>query len=104
MTNKHRWICLSEALNYQEEDAFVSDMALSSTWGEDDPPPLEALRCLWKAAHRNVRAIAKDGGISMRALAERFGVPYRTVEDWAAGKRTPPAYVLLMMQELLGLL
>lgn len=50
-----------------------------------------------------VREIAFAAGLSLRALAARFGIPYRTVQDWAAGARTPPPYVLQMMIECLGL-
>lgn len=50
-----------------------------------------------------VRDIASAAGLSLRALAARFGIPYRTVQDWAAGVRTPPPYVLQMMIECLDL-
>lgn len=34
-------------------------------------------------------------------IAERFGIPLRTVESWSAKQRVPHEYVLRMMQELL---
>ncbi|MGM9549029.1 MAG: helix-turn-helix domain-containing protein [Faecousia sp.] len=48
--------------------------------------------------------MAADAGLSQRKLAERFCIPVRTVEDWCAGKRIPPDYVRMMIQESLGLL
>lgn len=51
-----------------------------------------------------MRGIAAAAGLPHRQLAERFCIPYRTVEDWCAERRTPPDYVRLMMQECLGLL
>lgn len=45
--------------------------------------------------------IAEASGLSYRALAARFGIPTRTVEDWSAGRRHPPEYVLRMMAEIL---
>lgn len=34
-------------------------------------------------------------------LADRFGIPLRTVQDWYSGRRTPPDYVVKMMLEIL---
>lgn len=109
MTRKQLNTCLSEAVNYSDVDAYVSEMALSSLWDDteaSDIPPerIEALRLIFEAAHRNIKDIASAAGTSVRSLAAMFNIPYRTVEDWAANKRTPPMYVLLMMQEILGLL
>lgn len=47
--------------------------------------------------------IVRMAGISQKKLAERFGIPLRTLEDWCAGKRQPPEYVLRMMCEILNI-
>lgn len=109
MTDKQRTFCLTEASNYTDRDAYISDLSLSSIWGDkwDDDIPEEriaALGKIWDSANRSVKQIASDAGISQRKLAERFSIPYRTVENWSTGSRTCPLYVRLMMQELLGLL
>lgn len=49
-----------------------------------------------------IKEIAKTAGLSNRKLAERFKIPYRTIENWSNGKRKPPDYILQMMQECLG--
>lgn len=107
MTNKQFMSCVSEALVYADRDAYISDLCLSSMWGEEEDIPqerIEALGGIWDACHRSVKEIASDAGLSGRKLAERFCIPYRTVEDWSAGKRECPIYTRLMMQECLGLL
>ena len=108
MTNKQRIACIQEAQNYTDRDAYVSDMALSTLWGiTDDKIPtvrMEGLGQLYDAVKRSVKEIAAAGGLSQRGLAERFCIPYRTVEDWCAGKRECPLYTRLMMQEVLGIL
>lgn len=101
--------CIAEVFAYAERDFFVSDLALSEIWGDapEDPIPdarLAALGQIWDAAHRTVPEIAKAAGLSNRKLAERFCIPYRTVEDWAAERRESPLYVRLMLQQCLGLL
>lgn len=109
MTDKQFYFCYTEIPNYHDRDAYISDVVLSSIWedapGDDIPEArVEAAAKIWYAAHKSVKQIAADAGLSHRKLAERFCIPARTVEDWCAGKRTPPDYVRLMMQECLGLL
>lgn len=101
-------LCLSEAANYTDRDAYISDLALSSIWEDEaevDIPPsrLDWLGQLWDAAHRPIKEIASAAGMSQRKLAERFGIPYKTIENWSTGRRDAPAYIRMMMQECLGL-
>lgn len=49
----------------------------------------------------SIRELCQQYGLTQRALAERFGIPLRTVEDWSAGRRKPPAYVVQMIHDLL---
>lgn len=109
MTDKQFMVCVSEAANYTDRDAYISDLCLSSMWGdvEDAEIPgdrVSVLAEIWDACNRTVKEIASDAGLSCRKLAERFCIPYRTIEDWSAGKRECPIYTRFMMQECLGLL
>ena len=112
MTDKQYSICVTEAQNYTDRDAYISDMALSSMWGDspDTPIPqdrLEQMGTIYDAVHRSVKDIAAAAGLSVRAMAIRFCIPQRTVEGWCCtGKsaRDCPLYTRLMMQECLGLL
>lgn len=108
MDIKNFSLLFGEALASNDRDAFVSDWSLSSIWEdspEDDIPQerISQLGSIWDAAHRSVREIAKLSGLSQRKLAERFCIPYRSIEDWCRGLHNPPDYVRLMMQECLGL-
>lgn len=40
-------------------------------------------------------------GLTQTALAESFGIPLRTVQDWHSGRRNPPDYVVNMIDRLL---
>lgn len=53
------------------------------------------------AEQLTIRDLCREHGLTQKALAERFGIPLRTVEDWSTGKRTPPDYVVRMIQQLL---
>ena len=39
----------------------------------------------------------EDTGMTQKAFAEYFGIPVRTLQDWLAGKRKMPDYLLRLM-------
>lgn len=52
-----------------------------------------------------VKELRRSAGLTQRALAQRFGIPLRTVECWEStgpSHREPPEYVVRMMAELIG--
>lgn len=40
-----------------------------------------------------IKTLRTEIGLNRKKFAEHFGIPLRTVEDWEAGRRTPPDYV-----------
>ena len=46
-------------------------------------------------------ALAERAGIKPPRLASKFGIPRRTAEQWVKGERTPPDYVLRMIETIL---
>ena len=56
-----------------------------------------ALREARKAAapFKNLR---QDSGMTQKVYAEYFGIPLRTIENWEAGQRECPEYLLQLMQ------
>ena len=51
----------------------------------------------------DIRTLAAEAGLSLRALAARYEIPYRTAQDWATGRRNPPDYVINMLEALIRL-
>lgn len=94
----------SEALAQSDRDAFVSDWALSSIWGEDADLAATAAACgkLFDLSRMGFRQLAEFAGMSNRKLAKSLGIPARTAEDWAVGKHIPPDYVKLLIAESIG--
>lgn len=93
-----------EALNTPNRDAFASDWALSSMWGEDADPVHLAELCgrVWDLAHLSVADIRAHTGLTQAAFAARYCVPLRTVQNWEL-RGGCPAYVRLMMARLAGM-
>ena len=50
---------------------------------------------------KTIKTLCEDYGISQTELHRRFDIPLRTVQDWYAGRRKPPAYVVNMLTALL---
>lgn len=110
MNNKQYAFAVTEAASYTDRGAYISDLALSSVWGDaqDTEIPTERLEQLceiWNATHMSVTEIRAAAGIrSMVELAEHFAIPYRTVQNWESGQRECAPYIRLMIQETLGLI
>ena len=45
-----------------------------------------------------INELIEKSGMNMKGFSEYFHIPYRTVQDWKAGKSTPPAYVLELVE------
>ena len=87
--------------DYQRQEFIPAGRLLR--WPIDEPvipTPADA----WDAAHMDVKSICRAANLTQSALAARFGIPKRTVEDWCAGKRSCAPYIRRMMMECLGLL
>lgn len=57
------------------------------------------LPTIWQMAHEGltIKSIASACNTSVRQIALRHGMPLRTVENWASGKTTPPAWQLPLL-------
>ena len=44
-----------------------------------------------------IRNLRKEAGLTQKAFSEFFGIPVRTLQDWEAGVRTPPDYVVRLL-------
>ena len=42
---------------------------------------------------KSVKELRESTGMSRKEFSEHTGIPVRTLEDWEAGRRTPPDYV-----------
>lgn len=99
--------CISESRKYDDRDAYIKNMYLSKIWDTEDvrrEGREEWLGQIWDATHRNMKDIIAITKSSQLKMCRYFGIPRRTLEDWCSGIYTPPPYILIMMQEILGLI
>lgn len=109
MSDKNFYTLWGEALACSDRDAYVSDWALSSIWGEDPESEIPEDRIayigkIWDAAHMSVQDLVDASGLKRTGFAQRFCLPYRTLTNWCRGERECPDYIRLMMAEALGLI
>lgn len=45
-----------------------------------------------------IKALREASGMTQKAFAEYFGIPYRTIQDWNAGLRKCPDYLMELMK------
>lgn len=50
-----------------------------------------------KAFKDILKDMRKESGMTQKVFCEYFCIPLRTYEDWEAGRRKMPSYVLRMM-------
>lgn len=106
MTDKQFYEIFTDAINSTDRDAFVSDWALSSIWGDDADEDIqsrsEEIRKTWDVAHMSVQDLCSRAGIGQSELSRKFCIPLRTVQNWFGGQNRCPQYVVLMMSRLLS--
>ena len=42
---------------------------------------------------KRIRELRESIGFTRKEFSEHIGIPVRTLEDWEAGRRTPPEYI-----------
>ena len=42
---------------------------------------------------KKIRKLRESIGLTRKEFSEHIGIPVRTLEDWEAGRRTPPEYI-----------
>ena len=42
---------------------------------------------------KSIKELRESTGMSRKDFSEHTGIPVRTLEDWEAGRRTPPDYI-----------
>ena len=42
---------------------------------------------------KRIRELRESVGLTRNEFSEHTGIPVRTLEDWEAGRRTPPEYI-----------
>lgn len=108
MTDKLFYMIFTDAKSITDRDAFISDWALSSVWGDAEDAEVPADRLLelgmiWDVAHASFADIVAASGLKLVDFAARFAIPYRTAQNWLAGVNRCPDYTRLLLARAVGM-
>lgn len=48
----------------------------------------------------NIKELRRSTGLSQSKFAAYFGVPVRTLQEWEQERKSPPNYVIAMMERI----
>lgn len=49
-----------------------------------------------------IKEIREKTGLSQAKFGKRYGIPTRTIENWEAGSRVPPQYVVELLRRVVA--
>lgn len=109
MTKDQYYNAVTEAQAYTDLDSYLSDVALSTEWGDDPDAPipqqrLDDLAAIFAAVHRTPKDVVIHSGLSWAKFARRYVIPLSTVTGWCRGLSPCPLYLHLLLQQSEGLL
>lgn len=68
---------------------------LAEEGGSVKADELDLLRYVYTV--RTISDIRAAAGLSRAEFSRRYGIPLRTIEDWEAGRRVPPDYLVRLI-------
>lgn len=45
-----------------------------------------------------IKELRSITGLSQQAFSDKYNIPKRSIENWESGKRTPPEYVINLLE------
>lgn len=45
-----------------------------------------------------IQDVIAQSGLTLTQISAQYGIPYRTVQDWNAGRRVPPEYIVKLLK------
>lgn len=88
------------ALDCTDFEQFVSECggSMSEEYFAEGVDIVSVMQQIWDLAYDfTFRRLKCIHGSSLRAMAQEYSIPLRTVEDWSAGVSAPPEYVLELL-------
>lgn len=88
------------ALDCIDFEQFVAECggSMPEEYFAENVDIVSSMQQIWDLAHDfTFRRLKCIRGSSLRAMAQEYGMPLRTLEDWNAGKSVPPEYVLELL-------
>lgn len=85
------------ALDCTDFDQYVAECggSMPEEYFAEGVDIVSVMQQIWDLAYDfTFRRLKSIHGGSLRTIAQEYDIPLRTLEDWDAGRRNPPEYVL----------
>lgn len=86
---------LTDTTECKDLDSYIAEVG-GSVPLDDVGKAVKLLTMIWDVGHAGltIKSLSAACDISVRRIAMQYGLPTRTVENWASGDRTPPEWQL----------
>lgn len=90
---------LTDTTEFDSFEAYVAECGGSIDNG-DLPRTIHALKLIWTIGHEGVTvaSLMETSGIrKMSTFCREYGLPYRTLQNWALAERKPSEWQMLLL-------
>lgn len=86
---------LTDTTECNDLDAYIAEVG-GSVPMDDVDDEIKLLSMIWAMGNKGltIKSLSAACDISVRKIAMQYGLPTRTVENWASGDRNPPEWQL----------
>ena len=108
LTIKQFNFAVNEVANYNDRDAYINDIALSSIFDDSEEEVSEELinrlSKIWDVVNMTIKDIRMTTGLSQINFYTKFCIPRRTLQSWESEERTCPLHEKLLLAAACGLI
>ena len=91
MTYEYYLNLVKVAAEFYDEDKFLVEVGCPPEISLETEEFIKAIHIIYVVANGSFTELVE--GFKSLQVSKKYGIPYRTVQDWYAGKRTMPGYV-----------
>ena len=81
----------------RSEERLLGEIGFPPEMKWDGDGLTKAVNIIGAAADGSTKNLVKLSGLSMTYFARKFGLPYRSVQNWCSEERRPPDYLPILI-------
>jgi hypothetical protein len=98
MTYDYYRSLIGEYLNLgSSEEKLLAEIGYPENIDLSPDELIRAVSIIGAAAENDIKKLVELSGLSMRATATKFAIPYRTLQDWCSGNRPATPYIVMLI-------
>ena len=81
----------------RSEERLLGEIGFPPEIKWDGDGLIKAISTMGAAADGSTKRLVEFSGLSMTSFARKFGLPYRSVQNWCSEERRPPDYLPILI-------